>query len=89
MRFAFALVLMLVAGSTMAADTYRFDRGVVTVGDSTGTVVQKAGRQPDRVVQLENRLGAALGERWEYYERGKTVLITIRSGKVESIEDVR
>lgn len=89
MRYAFALVLMLAAGSAMAGDTYRFDRGVVVVGDSTGTVAQKAGRKPDRVIQLENRLGAAMGERWEYYERGKTVILTIRGGKVESIEEVR
>jgi hypothetical protein len=89
MRFAFALALMLAAGTAVAADTYRFDRGVIAVGDSTGTVVQKAGRQPDRIVQLENRLGAASGERWEYYERGKTVLIIIRGGQVQSIEDVR
>lgn len=89
MRYAFALALLLAAGTALAGDTYRFSKGVVTVGDSTGTVVQKAGRQPDRTVQLENRLGAAMGERWEYYESGKTVMITISGGKVVSIEEVR
>lgn len=87
MRFAFALVLMLAAGSAMAADTYRFDKGVVVVGDGTGQVIQRAG-QPARTTVIENRNGAAIGERWEYYVRGKTVIITFSQGKVVSIEQV-
>lgn len=88
MRFKLVLVLMLAAGLAFAGDTYRFAKGVVTVGDSTGAVIQRAG-QPDRIVQLENKLGAAMGERWEYYISGKTVMLTFRGGVLQSIDDVR
>jgi hypothetical protein len=87
MRFAIALVLMLAAGMAMAGETHRFAKGVVTVGDGTGAVMQRAGK-PDRVVQLENGFGAAMGERWEYYQGGKTVILTFRGGVVVSIEEV-
>ena len=58
-------------------------------GDSPGTVVRKAGRQPDRIVQLENRRGAAVGERWEYYLDNKQVNFEIRGGRVVDIQEVR
>ena len=88
MRYAIVLALLLATGTALAGDTYRFSRGVVTVGDSTGTVMQKAG-EPSRVVQLQNGFGAGVGERWEYFIDGKTVMLTIRGGKVISIEEVR
>lgn len=88
MRYAIVLALLLAAGTALAGDTYRFSRGVVTVGDATGAVIQRAG-QPNRIVQLENRLGAAMGEKWEYYIDGKTVILTIKDSKVSSIEEVR
>lgn len=81
-----AVALSTVAG---AADfSARFDRGIVTLGDSTGTVVKKAGRQPDRIVQLENAFGGAAGERWEYYVNDKQINIVFRDGKVVDIEDI-
>lgn len=88
MRFALALALMLATAAAFAADTYSFSRGVVSVGDGTGAVMQRAGK-PDRVIQLENSLGAAIGERWEYYVSGKTVALTFRGGVVTSIEEFR
>jgi len=88
MRYAFAFALLLAAGTALAGDTIRFSKGVVSVGDATGAVIQRAG-QPNRIVQLENGFGAAAGERWEYYVDGKTVILTIRGGKVVSIEEVR
>ena len=52
-------------------------------------MVRKAGRQPDRIVQLENRRGAAVGERWEYYLDNKQVNFEIRGGRVVDIQEVR
>lgn len=88
MRFALALALLLAAGTALAGDTYAFSRGVVTVGDGPGAVMQRAGK-PDRIVQLENGYGGAVGERWEYYLSGKTVSLTFRGGKLVSIDETR
>src|SRR3546814_1773019 len=67
--------------------SFRFGDGVVITGDSPGTIVRKAGRQPDRIVQLENRHGAAVGERWEYYLDNKQVNFEIREGRVADIQE--
>lgn len=83
------IVLALAAIPALAADTFRFDRGVVSVGDSVATLVQKAGRQPDRIVTLENARGAAVGERWEYYLRDKQVNFSTRDGRIVRIEELR
>lgn len=89
MRIILALLLALASTSALADFSVRFDRGVVTVGDSTGAVIQKAGRQPDRIVQLQNHYGGAVGERWEFYFSGKQVNITISGGKVTDITEIR
>lgn len=84
-----ALALALSWGNAPAADlvSYRFERGVVTTGDSTGALIERAGR-PDRTVQLENRYGAGVGERWEYFRReGKVVAFVIRDSRVVSIDE--
>src|SRR3546814_658905 len=73
----------------MADFAFRFGDGVGIPGDSPGTIVRKAGRQPDRIVQLENRHGAAVGERWEYYLDNKQVNFEIREGRVVDIQEVR
>lgn len=84
---AVALVALLaVSGIAAASDLYRFSRGVVAVGDSVAALVDRAGK-PDRVVQLENRRGAASGERWEYYVGDQMVAFYIRGGRIESIDD--
>jgi len=89
MRIIFVILLALASTSVLADFSVRFDRGVVTTGDSAGTVIQKAGRQPDRIVQLQNAYGAAVGERWEYYLSGKQVNITFSGGKIVSIDEIR
>lgn len=81
------LALCLATASAMAATTYRFATGLIAIGDSTGLLIQRAG-QPDRVVQLENRFGAGVGERWEYYFRDKQVSFTISGGRVTRIDQV-
>ena len=89
MRVLLAIVLALAVAPAMADFSFRFGDVVVTTGDSPGTVVRKAGRQPDRIVQLENRRGAAVGERWEYYLDNKQVNFEIRGGRVVDIQEVR
>lgn len=84
-----ALVIALLSLSFVAhADTYRFGNGIVTTGDSVAALVKRAG-QPSRIVTLENRYGAAVGERWDYYIDGKLVSFYISDGKVESISETR
>jgi hypothetical protein len=87
-RIVAAFLLLALALPAWAFNTYRFDARVVAVGDSTGKLAQVAGK-PDRVVSLENRYGAVVGERWEYDIDGKTVGFTIQDGKVEKIEEGR
>lgn len=89
MRLMLALVLFASAGIAFASETYRFDRGVVTVGDSVSALVQKAGRQPDRIVTVENSRGAAIGERWEFHLRDKQVNFETRDGRVVGIRELR
>ena len=89
MRLILLTAALLLASLAHAGETYRFDRGVVTVGDSLGTLIQKAGRQPDRVVTLQNSRGAAVGERWEYYLRDKQVNFETRDGKIVGITEIR
>lgn len=88
MRWLLALVLTVALADAIAGETYRFDRGVVSVGDSTGALIQRAG-EPSRKAPIENRFGAKLGERWEYDLRGKSVSFVIRDGKIQSIEEQR
>lgn len=83
------IAIAVASFGALAGETYRFDRGVVTVGDSLATLVQKAGRQPDRIVILENSRGAAVGERWEYYLRDKQVNFETRGGKIVEITEIR
>ena len=89
MRLLIATFLALAMGSAMADFSFRFEGGVVATGDSGAMVVRKAGRQPDRIVTVENRRGAAIGERWEYYLHDKQVNILMRGGRVTEIQDLR
>lgn len=83
-----ALLLVLLAGTALASqDSVAFGQRLVSTGDSVGKVIEVAG-QPDRTVQLENARGAGVGERFEYYERGKTITLWIQGGRVVAIEEV-
>lgn len=88
MRIILAGLLALAAFDAHAFDTFAFPRGVVSKGDSTAALVQRAG-QPDRIVTLENRRGAAVGERWEYFLRDKQVNFTISGGRITQVEELR
>lgn len=82
------LTLLLATSIASAADTVRFGNRIIGVGDNVGLLLQVAGK-PDRTVQLENRYGGAVAERWEYYRDGKAILFTVRDGRIESVEEVR
>ncbi|RDZ27901.1 DUF2845 domain-containing protein [Lysobacter silvisoli] len=71
-----------------ASDSIAFGNRVLVLGDAVGQVYQLAGT-PDRIKRIENKRGAEVGERFEYYRDGKTILITIRDGRVAAIEEVR
>ena len=86
-RTLLTLTLLALCGTAMAADTIRIGHRVLSVGDSTGTVVSVAGK-PDNTVQLENRYGGAVAQRWEYYRNSKTILITVHDGRVTQIDQV-
>ena len=70
-----------------ASDSVAFGNRVIVIGDGVGQVYQIAGA-PSRVKKLENKHGAEIGERFEYFRDGKTTLITIKDGKVTAIEEV-
>lgn len=87
-NFVIALLLAIVSAPAIAGETIAFGNRVLTTGDSTGRIMEVAG-SPDRVVQLENRFGAATGERWEYYQGGKTIVLTIVNSRLVRIEEIR
>lgn len=89
MRLLIGFVLALAMTPVMADFSFRFGDVVVATGDSPGTVIRKAGREPDRIVRLENHRGAAVGERWEYYLDDKQVNFEMREGRVVDIRVVR
>jgi len=80
------LVLIAAFALPAWAQSVAFGNKLVTVGDPIGKVFQVAG-QPSRTVQLQNKFGASVGERLEYYIGNKTVLITVRGGSVVYIEE--
>ena len=81
------LLLLALAAPAVAADTVTFGNRVIALGDSVARVYQVAG-EPSRVVQLENKFGAGMGERLEYFIGDKLVQIVVRGGQVVSIAEV-
>ncbi|MEG3791646.1 hypothetical protein V1318_16090 [Lysobacter sp. CCNWLW3] len=86
LSLGFALALAL-STPAWASDSVAFGNRVIVIGDGVGQVQQVAGA-PSRVKKIENKHGAEIGERFEYYRDGKTTLITIKDGKVAAIEEV-
>ena len=87
--FLLAVALAVAATPASADFSYRFGNAVVATGDGPAAVIRKAGREPDRIVQIENRHGAVVGERWEYYLGDKQVNFEIRDGRVVDIQELR
>lgn len=86
-RWMLIFVGLALAFSAVASDSVRFDSQVITVGESEGRVLSVAG-EPARRVPLQNRFGAAVGERLDYEVGRKTVQITISGGVVVAIDEI-
>ena len=87
MRRATVLVLGMALAGAAWADSISVGTPI-SDGDAVGIVFEVQGK-PDRTVQLENKFGAGLAERWEYYRDGKTISIVIAGSKVVSITEIR
>ena len=87
-RILLAASLLLLASTSAFADTYAFGNRLVVSGDGPGKVIEAAGK-PDRIVPIQNKFGAQIGEEWEYYISGKTVTIVFTEGKVSRIRETR
>ncbi len=87
LRSILLTALLATVCQAQAGDTIRIGSRVLSVGDSTGTVMKVIGA-PSRTVQIESQYGGAVAERWEYYRDGKTILITVRDGRVVGIDQL-
>ena len=91
MRTLIFVIAMILAGAAFGqarcSDSHRFGQMLVRVGDSERRVLSY--REPDRQVQLENRQGAAVGYRLDFYEYQQTVQVYIQGGVVSRICRVR
>lgn len=86
MNYALAIQLLLICSAVALADTMttRIDGAIITTGMSIAEVVHR-GRKPDRIVVIENDQGAAIGERWEFFEGSRLVSLTVVDGIVRRI----
>lgn len=81
-----AALAVLMAGNAQAFDTMQMRFGIVGTQDDVRTVLKAAG-EPTRKVDLVNKFGVKLAERWEYDFHNKTVYLVIRNGTVQEIWD--
>lgn len=88
MRKLIFVIALALAAAPALADTYTVGQRVITDGDSVAKLIETIG-QPDRIVELQNKYGAAVGERWDYYRDGKTVQFTVSGGRILSITEIR
>lgn len=86
MRIVIFVLAVLLSFTAMAEGVARIGGKIVTEGMSVAEVRQKI-RKPDNVVQLQNRYGAGIGERWEYYEGRRVVMLEISEGRVYSVSE--
>lgn len=85
MNYALAIALLICSAVALADTmTTRIDGAIITTGMSIAEVVHR-GRRPDRIVTIENDQGAAVGERWEFFEGSRLVSLTIVDGIVRRI----
>jgi len=81
-----ALILAPAANASCELSSARISGSLVKVGDSERKVLDQ---DPHRVVQLENRRGAASGIRYDFHLRGKTVQVYVRAGRITRICHIR
>jgi hypothetical protein len=88
-----ALSLTMVSAPAVAQSSYsaaiRWGSQLLRTGDGEGRILTVTGRPPDRIVPVENRFGARLGERWVYYELAginpRTVQLELVNGQIERL----
>lgn len=85
MRYLMALTLLL-ASAVQASETTRINDKIITTGMTVAEVAARAGK-PDRTVTLENGYGAAMAERWEYWQGRKLISLIVQGGKVVHIDE--
>jgi len=89
MRFRWMLLaLFAFATAAHAFDTYRIGSRLIRIGDSASELIALAG-EPIYKEPIETRGAGFLGERWQYRLDGKTIMFTIRAGRVDRIEEIR
>lgn len=84
------VLVVVVAGMLQAAaveagcdlSSARLGHHLLKVGDPERRVLRQ---DPDRTVQLENRQGGAVGVRYDFYVRGKTIQVYVRGGRISRI----
>lgn len=74
MQRMLVLVLVMLSSTVSYAQprdisSFRFDGRLIQLGDSRAEVASVLG-MPNARLTLENRLGAAVGQRWEYWDIG-------------------
>ena len=87
MRIAMGILLALVLATPAWAVSVTFGDRLVVVGDSVAKVMDVAGK-PDRIVPVENKFGATVAERFEYYRGSKTIAITIKDDRVVRVREI-
>ena len=88
-RVVVAIVVLVVSTSAWAScnlSSARIGSQLIKTGDSERRVIEAG---PDREVQLEHRQGGAAGLRFDFYQRGVTVQIYVRDGRVSRICRIR
>ena len=79
-------VMLLLSAVAYAGETTRINDKIITTGMTVAEVAQRAGK-PDRTVTLENGYGAAMAERWEYWQGRKLVSLIVQGGRVVRIDE--
>lgn len=85
MRYMILILTLVFAASAWGScnlRSARIDGQMIAVGDSAREAFELG---PDREWNLENDYGGAAGLRLDFYERGKTVEVYIKAGKVTKI----
>lgn len=85
MRIALLLVTIFLAAPVWGScelSSARIGNLLLKVGDSERRVLEQ---QPSRTIQLQTREGGAAGIRYDFYQRGKTVQVYVRGGRITRI----
>lgn len=86
MRIVIFVLAALLSMSAWSEGVARIGGKIVTDGMSVAEVRQKI-RKPDNVVQLQNGFGAGVGQRWDYYEGKRVIMLEIADGRVYSVSE--